>query len=369
MPRPFPARTACRTLGLATLLWLSPGWAAEVEIRNSAPAQYTVVEGDTLWDIAGKFLEEPWLWPEVWQINPQIENPDLIYPGDVIELAYVDGNPVLRLSRSNVPSDIRTVRLSPQVRREPVLGPIPAIPLDAISAYLRRDSILSAQDFENAPYVLGSREGRALLTVGDEALARGNWANGVALYDIVRDAGELKDPDTGDSLGIEMMLVATATLNRTDFDQGSFTITNSYQEVRPGDRLIPTRAQTLDATLLPAPPDFRVNAAIIGIQSGRHIAGTYDSLTLNIGANDGIRIGQLLTVQKVGDVIDDPYTKRSAWQKFKDAFTPGNEAAVTFAGEKVASVLVYRVFDEASFGLVLEIDRDVRVGDRVVRPD
>ncbi|HEY0962414.1 MAG TPA: LysM domain-containing protein [Pseudomonadales bacterium] len=343
--------------------------AAEVTIRENSPTQYTVVEGDTLWDIAGMFLEEPWMWPEVWQINPQIDNPDLIHPGDVIELAYVDGQPVLRLSRGDAPAEIRTVRLSPQIRREPVLGPIPAIPLDVISAYLRGDSVLSASAYANAPYVLGDREGRRMLVAGNELLARGAWSEGVALYDIVREGPEIPDPDSDESLGLQTTLVGTATLNRADFDQASLTITSNEQEIRPGDRLIPSQPSTLDATLLPAPPMFPVNAAIAGIQNERHVAGTYDTLTLNVGANDGIAVGHLLTVQKPDTVIDDEYTPRSSWQKVKDRFRPGNETDVTFSGEKIASVLVYRVFDEASFGLILESDRDVRQNDRVVRPD
>jgi hypothetical protein len=375
MPRLSCAATAghaCRLLSFSALLWLAPAQAAqsaEVTIRDNSPAQYTVVEGDTLWDIAGKFLEEPWMWPEVWQNNPQIDNPDLIYPGDVIELAYVDGNPVLRLSRGDAPPEIRTVRLSPQIRREVITGPIPAIPLGLISTYLKGDSVLSKEAFANAPYILGTREGRRLLASGDEALARGTWTNGVALYDIVREGPAIADPDSKDSLGIQTTLVGTATLVRADFDQASVAISSNTQEIRPGDRLIPSRPDGLDARLLPTPPQFPVNAAIAAIQNGRHVAGVYDTVTLNVGANDGIAIGHLLTVQKPDTILDDQYTPRGNWQKVKDYLRPGKETEVTFSGEKIASVLVYRVFDEASFGLILESDRDVRLSDRVVRPD
>src|SRR5690606_20330822 len=124
-----------------------------VTIREDSPTTYTVVRGDTLWDIAGRFLDEPWLWPQVWQVNPQIENPDLIYPGDVIELAYENGSPILRLARGTE-SDLPTVRLSPQVRREPILSPIPAIALDQISSFLSNDSILDAASYDRAPAVL-----------------------------------------------------------------------------------------------------------------------------------------------------------------------------------------------------------------------
>jgi hypothetical protein len=357
-------------VGLSALLWLSPAGAAEVTIRENSPTEYTVVEGDTLWDIAGMFLEEPWLWPEVWQINPQIEDPDLIYPGDVIELAYVDGNPVLRLSRGAAPEGVRTVRLSPRVRREAVSGPspIPAIPLDVIAAYLSGDTVLSEAAFADAPYILGGREGRELMGAGDDALARGNWSDGVAIYDIVRRGRDLEDPESGNALGIEALLVGTATLTRSDDDQASLAITSTEQEVRAGDRLIPRLGLGLNASYLPTPPPFAVNAAIVSIGTGRTIGGTYDTLLINVGANDRIAVGQLLTVEDQPEAFDDQIGERSPWQRIKHAFGVENSNEVTFPGETAAQVLIYRVFDNASMGLVIDSNRDVRLNDRVVTP-
>ncbi len=362
-------RAVC-LLGLSALMCLSPAWAADVNIRDNSPTQYTVVEGDTLWDIAGMFLEEPWLWPEVWQINPQIEDPDLIYPGDIIELAYVDGNPVLRLSRGTAPEGVRTVRLSPQVRREPLAGrsAIPAIPLNLISGYLSGNSVVSETSFDNAPYILGGREGRRFLSEGDDALARGAWANGVAIYDIVRRGRALEDPESGEALGIEALQVGTATLVRSDDNEASLTITSTEQEVRVGDRLIPRVSMGLSATYMPAPPPFAVNAAIVSIGTGRMVGGTYDTLIINVGANDRIAVGQLLTVEDQPEVFDDQIGERTAWQRIKHAFGVENSNEVTFPGEAAAQVLIYRVFDNASMGLVIDSNRDVRLNDRVVTP-
>lgn len=368
-------KAAARLVGLSALLWLSPAWAAdEVAIRENSPTEYTVVEGDTLWDIAGMFLEEPWLWPEVWQINPQIEDPDLIYPGDVIELAYVDGNPVLRLSRGGAPAaapeGVRTVRLSPRVRRDSIdsVSPIPAIPLDVIAAYLSGNTVLSEAQFETAPYIVGGREGHTLLGTGDDVLARGEWASGVAIYDIVRRGRDLEDPESGDALGIEGLLVGTATLARSDDDQASLSITSSEQEVRAGDRLIPRVSIGLNASYMPTPPPFAVDAAIVSIGTGRTIGGTYDTLIINVGANDRIAVGQLLTVEDQPEVFDDQIGKRSSWQRIKHALGVENSNEVTFPGEAAAQILIYRVFDNASMGLVLDSDRDVRLNDRVVTP-
>lgn len=367
------AGKASLALGLTALLWLTPAWSAEVNIREDSPGQYTVLEGDTLWDIAGMFLEEPWLWPEVWQINPQIADPDLIYPGDVIELAYVDGSPVLRLSRSNAP-EMRTVRLSPQVRREALTSaslprPISAIPLEEISAYLSADYVVSADLFEDAPYILSGREGRALLGAGDEALARGTWSEGVAVYDIVRHGRDLEDPDTGADLGIEALQVGTATLSRSDFSEAVLAITSSSQEILAGDRLIPRTGPALDASFMPAPPSFQVDAAIVSFGAGHTIASVYDTLILNAGSDKRIAVGQLLTVQEPPEVVEDQIGKRNLWQGLIHLVGFAGADAVTFPGKNVASVLVYRVFDNASLGVVLDSSREIRMNDRVVTPE
>ncbi len=66
---------------LALLLLAGGGLAqAQVELRDGHPERYTVVKGDTLWDISARFLDRPWKWPQIWHVNPQVENPHLIYP-------------------------------------------------------------------------------------------------------------------------------------------------------------------------------------------------------------------------------------------------------------------------------------------------
>ena len=71
----------------ALLLVAASSWVqADVQLRQGHPDSYTVVRGDTLWDISGKFLSKPWQWPEIWHANPQVENPHLIYPGDRLSL-------------------------------------------------------------------------------------------------------------------------------------------------------------------------------------------------------------------------------------------------------------------------------------------
>src|SRR6476469_10212048 len=91
-----------RTVVAVALLTVT-AYAAAVEVRGDHPDTYVVKRGDTLWDIAGRFLQKPWLWPEIWQANPQVKNPHLIYPGDVLSLHYVNGQPRIDVATDGGP--------------------------------------------------------------------------------------------------------------------------------------------------------------------------------------------------------------------------------------------------------------------------
>jgi len=372
------ARPRASLLLLALLFGGHLALAAEVGIRDDSPGRYTVAQGDTLWDIAGKFLEEPWLWPQVWQINPQIENPDLIYPGDVIELAYdANGDPILRLSRGDSPettfasagsTGLPTIRLSPEVRRESILSPIQAIPLDRIRGFLSDNSVISEQEFETAPYLLAEANGHALIGKGDEVFARGDWAGNVLAYDIVRRGRELSDPDTGLLIGVEALTVGAAELKSVNDDRGTMLVMQSNLEVKAGDRLIPRQTTTIDSRYMPTPPAFDVDAAIVSIGTGRELGGLYDSLIINVGESAGIEPGHLLAVREPPQIVRDTHGELTVWQRFRSALGRNVGDRLEFPGETVATVLVYRVFENTSMALVLESSDAIRLNDRVLTP-
>lgn len=381
--------------GIATAMVCGVLWSmaqaaepqAPIAIRPDSPASYVVQQGDTLWDIAGRFLEQPWLWPQVWQVNPQIQNPDLIYPGDTITLQYVDGQPVLTLNRdgSNAATapqpalaasspaatdGIRTERRSPQIRRESLLSPIPALSLERINSFLSENSVVGPDALEQAPYLLGEREGRLYLSAGNEVFARGTWTAGVITYDIVRQGREFVDPDTGDLLGVEALKIGTATITGYNDDRAVLHIDSSLQEARVGDRLIPSQGLTLDPSYLPRPPNFDVNAAIVSIGTGKIIGGQYDTLILNQGSTTGLATGQLLTVQQPSVVVEDNVGRPGVWNRVLNALgaTKKGGKEVEYPGENIASVLIYRVYDHASLGLVLSSTENISIKDRVVTP-
>ncbi len=212
--------------GLIAAMLLLVAHAAEqqglVSLRKDSPQSYTVKEGDTLWDIASRFLDKPWLWPQVWQVNPQIQNPDLIYPGDRISLSYQDGKPVLSLNRDTgapqgIPpspdsgaatisatstsvasnaaevapaiTDIRTEHRAPQIRSQSLLSPIPAISLNKIFAFLSKNTVVDYESFDKAPYLLGEQQDRRMFSAGNTVFARGNWSANVLPMTLCVKAG------------------------------------------------------------------------------------------------------------------------------------------------------------------------------------
>lgn len=339
----------------------------QITIRDDSPAQYTVVRGDTLWDIAGRFLEEPWLWPQVWQVNPQIENPDLIYPGDVIELAYENGSPVLRLSRGPA-SDLPTVRLSPQIRSEPILSPIPAIALDQISSFLSNDTVLDPLAYDLAPIVLADDEQRVLMAKGDRLFARGIWSNGVVRYDVVRKGRDFVDPDTGTAIGVEARAIGTVILDSINGDRGILSIESNKLEIKKGDRLVPSQNLQLEARYLPQPPDFPVDGAIVSMSSGKVLGGLNDTLVLNVGSEAGIEAGHILSVREPNPTIVDDVTSAENQQIIADVLALERTDKLEYPGNRVGTVLVYRVFDKASLALVIRSTNVIRMNDRIVTP-
>ena len=116
-----------------------------VVINEDVPNRYTVVRGDTLWDISAVFLQDPWMWPEIWHANQQIDNPHLIYPGDIISLVYINGVPQLKIVRS------REVKLSPEIRSLDHDEAISALPLNVISTFLSKTRVTDDATLNGAP--------------------------------------------------------------------------------------------------------------------------------------------------------------------------------------------------------------------------
>lgn len=277
-------------------------------------------------------------------------------PGGVIRTALLScailhGAPASAADAA-VPQDLPTVRLSPEVRREALTSPEPVIPLRAISAFLEGTRLISAGEARNAPYYLGGAEGHLLVAPGDTIYARGRWKDGVSVYEILRPARPLVDPLSNEEIALRADPVGEATLLSRDGDQATLRVEDAQRELRGGDVLLPRAANELVTTFVPEAPGFPLEARILEIGDGQVYGGQYDTLILNLGRDDGLVAGHLLRVQRPDNLVEDPNAGET----------------LRFAGERLGSVLIYRVFEQASLALVLESEDAIRLDDRLVSP-
>jgi hypothetical protein len=331
------------------LVLTAAAFAAEpVAVNPAHPDSYTVVKGDTLWDIAGRFLRDPWRWPDVWHVNPQIENPHLIYPGDIIDMTYVDGKPQLRLRRGS------EVKLSPKVRTTELEGAIPTIPLDAIFPFLTRPYVVDEAELEAAPYVVDFADEHLVAGAGQKVYVRSVETTDNTNFDVVRPGDAYRDADTNEILGYEALYVGGAQLTRTG-DPATLLLTSTEQEVLTGDRLLVTvKDQPMDA-FYPKAPDSEINGSIISVLNGVSQIGQYNVVVLDRGTSDGLQVGDVLAIDHKGETVRDDVSP-NRWDKVK------------LPDEKAGHLLVFRTFDRVSFGLVMDATRAIHVLDRVRNP-
>lgn len=326
-------------------------WAQDGLLKQGHPDEYTVRKGDTLWDISNTFLNTPWMWPEIWHVNPQIENPHLIYPGDLIRLIYLDGQPRLTLERT-VKLGPGDTKLNPSVRVLPNEEAIPAIPLDRIDSFLSRSRILGLGELEAAPYMLAGPERRLIVGTGDNAYARGQFNSELKNYGVYRKAETYIDPVTKEFLGIHALSIGSLSMQSLKGDVATVKVIRTTEEIRMGDRLLPNEERAIDSIFYPSAPDSQIEGLIIGVEGGVTQVGKLDVVIINRGDRDGLQVGNVLAIYKQGELVRDRITNEK----------------VQLPDERAGLLMVFRTFEKLSFGLVLEADRPLAIKDSVRNP-
>ncbi|MEA5446195.1 LysM peptidoglycan-binding domain-containing protein [Gammaproteobacteria bacterium AB-CW1] len=328
----------------------------EFEPAQRAPREYVVERGDTLWDISNMFLRDPWLWPEIWHINPQIHNPHLIYPGDVITLFYVDDRPHIEVRRDDeiYLTTLDIERLSPRIRYEDLPRAVPYVPADAIRPLLRRPQVLTDDMMDNAPYLLRSADGRLMTSAGDNIYVRNFNDSDATRYTILRPGQTYRDPDSGRALGQEAIFVGEAEFVRGG-DPATLFVTRAVREALEGDRLFPIEDRVLHRDFYPRAPEAEIEGVIIsGLEEGDMIS-QHDTVVLNRGTNHGLEPGHVLDVFQRGETVRD-----------REQGLFGER--VRLPDERIGLVMIYRVHDEVSYALVMQAQREISEGDRILNP-
>lgn len=329
-------------------------WAQDPVLKQGHPDEYTVKKGDTLWDISATFLNSPWLWPEIWHVNPHIENPHLIFPGDLIKLIYLDGQPRLTVERTlkMVPGAGGTTKLSPSIRVQRTEDAIATIPLDKIDAFLSRSRIVEPGLLEGAPYMLAGQQQRVIVGAEDQAYARGSFDGTYSNYGVYRKGQIFKDPVTKEFLGVYAQGIGTVAIEKIEGEIAKVDIVRTYEEIRPGDQLLPSEDRSVDSLFYPSAPDDDINAQIIAVEGGVTQVGKFNVVIINRGEREGLQIGNVLAIYKTGEVVRDR--------------VKGGKVALP--DERAGLLMVFRTFEKLSFGLVLEADRPLAVNDKVRNP-
>ncbi|MEO5573818.1 MAG: LysM domain-containing protein [Gammaproteobacteria bacterium] len=373
---------------LAVVITMSSVAADTITLAPGHPDRYVVVKGDTLWDISGRFLSQPWRWPQVWKVNPQIKNPNLIYPGDVIALNYRNGVPELTLERGGSKRG-DTVKLSPEVRSEPLDQAIPTIPPDAIQQFLTQTRPVALEEMQGASYIVANAGERLASAAGEKIYARGVGSKPKPSDLNARESAQLTEaqsaaapitpaapgtrygifrlgdpyynlttpierPTKEDLLGYEGIYVGEAVLE-TAGDPATLLITRSRREALIGDRLLPLEERAINQNFFPHPPTQPIEGSIVSVVDGVTRIGQYQAVALNLGTQHGVEPGHVFAVfQRGAKVRDDVSEERNDTVQLPD--------------EPAGIVMVFRTFERVSYALVMEASKPLRLYDVVRNP-
>ncbi len=379
-------------LGLIfSLSFSAVSWADDIALNPSHPDQYTVVQGDTLWDIAGKFLKNPSQWSDLWSHNTHVRAPHIIYPGDTLYFSKVNGRPQLSFSsprqqlaasayaydneqqqQTHTSSgtcvlheeDFKDGRksfnltqdgkLAPCIRETEIRQAITLIPTETIAPFLTSPRILGSNELNTAPYVVDLAGEHLIAGVGDKIYVRAITQPKSLTYTVYREGQTYLSPETGEILGYEAKYVADTNLQQMG-DPATLTIVKAKNEIRIGDRIMTNADEDISLNYFPRPPDKAIKGNIISVLSGVSQIGKYDVVVIDKGIKDGLLAGHALDIYKKGRIA-------------RDLYSPVKNAAIKLPDELAGKLMVFRPFERVSYALVLKAIQNIHILDTVQTP-
>ncbi len=355
--------------------------AGAQDLKADAPDRYTVQRGDTLWSISGRYLEKPWNWPQLWDMNrEQVRNPHRIFPGDILVLDRATG----RLH-------VDTVKLSPSVRREDLAQAVPTILPSAINAFLSRPMVVSETELDSAPRIMATEESRVAVGAGSVAFVKGLTKDQGLNWHIYRRGDKLVDPDSGATLGYMALYLGEARVRQFG-DISRVEIVKSTQEIYTDDRLIAVGREMPQFAYVPRSPNGKIQGRVVALHDNLWETGRYFIVALSKGAKDGVEVGHVMALYRSQNTAR--YSLRTSPMFGREGLS-GNDNPRTYYEEKLTPrdgplypkttpvtdadlanlpdnryglVMVFRTFDRASFALVMESSRPVSITDIVTNP-
>jgi hypothetical protein len=336
------------------------------DVKANAPEKYTVKKGDTLWDIANRYLKDAWRWPEIWQANQQIRNPHLIFPGDNLLLCHIQDRAVVAVdagggcdevianltNKASVSGGNGQNKLSPQIRVEDLSVAIPAIPLQAIRAYLSDSRVMGAEDFAKAPYVVSGESKRVIMGEGDKVYVRGTDMELGQSYGIYRKGVRYDDPDTKEFLGFEAEDIGAGKVTAVLDNVSTLELARTTQEVRIEDRIFASEARAVTPIFYPSNPEGVKQGRIVRIMSSLGSGGLNSVIVINRGERDGVKQGHTFALYQRGGLMRD---------RVKDDL-------VRLPSERAGLAMVFRTFNKVSYAIILKASTTITVGDEIRPP-
>jgi len=357
------------TLTLSLLACSLISLADQLKINDDAPKTHIVVKGDTLWDISAVFLEQPWLWPKLWRLNPEINNPHLIYPGDIITLVYDDkGEPMLVIVKEKA-----SYKWSPKVRQKNKdNSAISLLPLEVIAPFIKYDHLFSEEQLEEAPHVIGSDEGYKSSINGFNVYVNEDL-DLAKTYAIYNKGEEIIDPETSDSLGFYVDLVATGqalrTGNMSENVPATLKVSTAKREIRSGYIVVPVHeGQMFPSTFTMKAVDESFRGAIVKATSGGREFGKLEVVMINRGSEHKVSVGNVMAIKRLSpEVVETSqgpeYTiETSRWNRLVGSDYKMPE-------ETLGEIMVFKVYEQASMALILRTEKPARLQDVVTVPE
>lgn len=329
-------------------------------LRGDAPDRYVVKKGDTLWDISATFLKQPWYWPEIWHVNPEVQNPHLIYPGDILSLYYVDGQPRIGINRGN------DVKLSPTIRSTSLANDEP-VSIAALRPFMIRPNVVTEEELRNAAHVVGSVDDRMIYGTGDSIYVHKLQDASIgAKYSIFRPSKKLYSPRRPkEILGYEAIYATDATVVATG-SPSTVRLENSKREVLKGDRVMPLEINPADLQFFPHAPPPSTRGNVISIFDALSGIAQYQVAVVDLGSRDCLEPGHVLSINKSGRLERDEYHRRLRTET--DLWDIGSNREIQLPEEKSGVMLIFRSFEKVSYGLIMDSQRSIRVGDSATSP-
>lgn len=324
-------------------------FADTLALKKNHPETYTVKKHDTLWDISATFLNSPWRWPDLWRENDHVNNPHLIYPGDLLSLVWIDGKPQLTRKRLK--------KLSPKTRISVQADPIPTVPLSSITAFLSRDHIVAPSLLETAPRLLGDALGTPRFFEGDVFYGEGKF-DSKRLYGIYRIAERYKDLDTDEDLGQELTFIGHAEVSASQNVKSTDKVTpfdflKSARDAKQGDLILPIpEYETYPAYFIPQPVDESMTGYIVAALNNVIAIGKWDIIVINKGHRDAIQIGSMFGIFRTGAGVL-VYDDKIIYQSNGNAMEKIGDPDVLLPAEQIGELMVFKVYEKVSIALVM----------------